>query len=261
MRQAERRWVAWTVVGVGALLLGAGWASAQTDVLNVVNNNVGIGTTTPTHPLHVMVSGTTDPVLMLQGANATDSLTLKVQHPNGVVGFGLAGGMGAFFATAHQHDAVVFGQPGYNLLLGVGGNEWVRITNTGKVGINNTAPMHLLDVGGSGAYCDGGAWINGSSREYKQDIRELSGEDAEAAFAKLNPVRFEYKAVPGEEHVGFIAEDVPELVATPDRKGLSSMDVVAVLTKVVQDQKGMLEEQQKAIAELRQEVAQLKRQR
>jgi ubiquinone biosynthesis protein len=31
---------------------------------------------------------------------------------------------------------------------------------------------------------------------------------------------------------GFIAEDVPALVATPDRRGLSAMDLVALLTKV-----------------------------
>ena len=36
--------------------------------------------------------------------------------------------------------------------------------------------------------------------------------------------------------IGFIAEDVPELVATPDRKGLSAMDMVGVLTKAVQEQ-------------------------
>ena len=35
---------------------------------------------------------------------------------------------------------------------------------------------------------------------------------------------------------GFIAEEVPELISTKDRKGLSSMDIVAVLTKVVQEQ-------------------------
>ena len=34
--------------------------------------------------------------------------------------------------------------------------------------------------------------------------------------------------------MGFIAEDVPELVATNDRKGLSALDITAVLTKVVQ---------------------------
>jgi hypothetical protein len=37
--------------------------------------------------------------------------------------------------------------------------------------------------------------------------------------------------------VGFIAEDVPDLVSTKDRKGLSPMDIVAVLTKVVQELK------------------------
>ena len=36
--------------------------------------------------------------------------------------------------------------------------------------------------------------------------------------------------------MGFIAEDVPDLVATKDRKGLSPMDIVAVLTKVLQEQ-------------------------
>jgi hypothetical protein len=48
----------------------------------------------------------------------------------------------------------------------------------------------------------------------------------------------------------FIAEDVPDLVATNSRDALSSMDLVAVLTKVVQ-------EQQKTIAELSDRVARL----
>ncbi len=42
--------------------------------------------------------------------------------------------------------------------------------------------------------------------------------------------------------MGFIAEDVPELVATSDRQGLSAMDIVAVLTKVVQEQQQKIEQ-------------------
>lgn len=38
------------------------------------------------------------------------------------------------------------------------------------------------------------------------------------------------------EHVGFIAEDVPELVATKDRKGLSPMNSVTVVTTVIYGQ-------------------------
>ena len=67
----------------------------------------------------------------------------------------------------------------------------------------------------------------------------------------LKPVAFNYKEGDQDLHVGFIAEDVPELVATSDRKGLESMDIVAVLTKVVQ-------EQQRSISELQEEIGQLK---
>jgi hypothetical protein len=122
----------------------------------------------------------------------------------------------------------------------------------GKVGVQKTNPTHLLDVGASGAYCNGGAWVDGSSREYKENIEELSSKEALRAFRELEPVKYIYKADKDEKCLGFIAEDVPELVATKDRKGLSPMDVVAVLTKVVQ-------EQQKTIDELRKQVAELKR--
>ena len=67
---------------------------------------------------------------------------------------------------------------------------------------------------------------------------------------QLNPVKFSYKVDSEDRHVGFIAEDAPDLVATKDRKGMSPMDVVAVLTKVVQ-------EQQKTINELSEKIAQL----
>ena len=41
---------------------------------------------------------------------------------------------------------------------------------------------------------------------------------------------------PGNAQLGFIAEDVPGIVATQDRQGLSPMEMVALLTKVVQAQ-------------------------
>ncbi len=110
-----------------------------------------------------------------------------------------------------------------------------------------------LDMAG-GAYCNGSSWINASSREYKKDIKELTGEEALDTLNSLSPVKFSYKNDPqGENYVGFIAEDVPDLVATKDRKGMSSMDVVAVLTKALQ-------EQQKTIAALTEEMAELKKQ-
>jgi hypothetical protein len=81
----------------------------------------------------------------------------------------------------------------------------------------------------------------GSSRELKENIRALDGEEAMAALTALQPVRYNYKRSPEEETLGFIAEDVPDLVATKDRKSLNPMDMVAVLVKVTQEQQQRIE--------------------
>jgi hypothetical protein len=62
-----------------------------------------------------------------------------------------------------------------------------------------------------------GVWLNASSREFKDNIRPLSTEDADKALEGLSPVRYVYKNSRDEEYVGFVAEDVPDLVAQNDR--------------------------------------------
>jgi hypothetical protein len=105
----------------------------------------------------------------------------------------------------------------------------------------------------NGATCTvAGKWVNNSSREAKENIRSLTAEEALDALGGLNPVRYNYKVDKEDECVGFIAEDVPDLVATKERKGMSPMDIAAVLTKVVQ-------EQQKTIAELNKRIAELEK--
>lgn len=123
---------------------------------------------------------------------------------------------------------------------------------TGYVGFGQFGPSYPIHMK-SGAYVTtGGVWTNASSREYKKDIKDLTADEAVDALKDLNPVKFSYRANSDEQHVGFISEDAPELVATKDKKGMSSMDVVAVLTKVVQ-------EQQKTIAELSKKMSELER--
>jgi hypothetical protein len=124
------------------------------------------------------------------------------------------------------------------------------VAATGNVGFGKFGPSFPLHMA-SGAYVSsGGVWTNASSREYKTDIKQLTAEKAIDSLTRLNPVEFVYKTDKEERHVGFISEDAPELVATKDRKGMSSMDVVAVLTKVVQ-------EQQRTIAALSNRLATL----
>ena len=75
----------------------------------------------------------------------------------------------------------------------------------------------------------------------------LTVEDALMALAELEPVQFNYRNDNSETYVGFIAEDVPALVATVDRKSLSTMDIVAVLTKVIQAQQVQIDALEKRL--------------
>jgi hypothetical protein len=75
----------------------------------------------------------------------------------------------------------------------------------------------------------------------------------------LNPIKFKYKADDSkEEQLGFIAEDVPDLVATKDHKRLNAMDLTAVLVKVVQEQQRMIQKQQEAIEKMAVETKMVK---
>jgi len=103
-----------------------------------------------------------------------------------------------------------------------------------------------------------GVWTDASSREYKENIRDLTVDEAMQALDGLRPSRFNYKVDKEDEYVGFIAEDVPELVATKDRKGLSPMDLTAVLAKVVQEQQRLLQTQQETIDVMKQEMEMMK---
>ncbi|GEM_PF-2920847 len=120
----------------------------------------------------------------------------------------------------------------------------------GNVGFGIALPSYPIETGAGAYVTAGGVWTNASSREFKKDIHPLRTDQAMETLARLDPVTFKYK-VDDEAHVGFIAEDVPELVATGDRKGLSAMDIVAVLTKVVQQQQKELSDQHEEIDTLK----------
>jgi hypothetical protein len=149
----------------------------------------------------------------------------------------------------------------------------LHINYNGEFGINGVPVAGHEIHTSSGAYLASGTWTNASSRDYKERIEPLSVEAAAQALAALNPVTYAYKDDADQQRVGFIAEDVPDLVAMKDRKGLSPMDIVAVLTKVLQQKSQIIDEQarrlaasertadlhRRALDELREAVASLQR--
>jgi len=90
-----------------------------------------------------------------------------------------------------------------------------------------------------------------SSRELKENIFELSVEEALETIQNLRPVKYDYKAIKtSRANLGFIAEEMPDNLASSDRKTISPMEIIPVLTKMIQ-------EQQKAINSLQQNLSQL----
>jgi len=124
-------------------------------------------------------------------------------------------------------------------------------SKSGNVGIGTKSPTEILHVGGN-IYASGTV-TQGSSRKLKERIRDLASGDALAAVRSLKPTRFYYKTDKNDEHLGFIAEEVPALLATKDRKGVNAMDVAAILTKVVQAQQSELKIHRTRIADLEKE--------
>jgi hypothetical protein len=198
---------------------------APSNVLTLrADGRVGIGTWAPAHPVHLLTNSSTNALVV---AERTSGATVK---------------MGA---TSNQAQ---FGSISDHPLKLVTNNVTRMSVNT-----DNSLTMT------SGASCTvAGVWTNASSRELKENIRGLSTDEALETLAGLNPVRYNYKVDKDEEYLGFIAEDVPDMVAMKDRKHMTPMDVVAVLTKVVQEQQKSLNEQQEIAREQQKTISELK---
>ena len=127
------------------------------------------------------------------------------------------------------------------LTIGAGSVDRITIDRDGNVGFGVNRPANPIELPSGAHVTRGGVWTNSSSRARKENIHELSADEAFATLEGLEPVHFNYRNDRDESYVGFIAEDVPEMVATSDREGLSAMDIVAVLTRVVQEQQKKIE--------------------
>jgi hypothetical protein len=212
---------------------------APTSAIDVAaSGNVGFNTSSPDQKLHVRDT-------------ASGGGFVHIEDTTGAAGF-----LFSADSSGADHQWTIISSTQNRLGIredGSSASEHFTInggSGNGNIGFGVTNPTNPIDSS-TGAFLDSlGVWQDASSRELKTEIRDLPLADAVGALAQLNPVSFKYKRDTSEDRLGFIAEDVPELVATAGRKGLSSMQIVAVVTKVVQ-------EQQQLISELAQRVEQL----
>jgi hypothetical protein len=188
------------------------------------NGRIGLGTSTPAYRLEMKTTGENAKILLDRTDGATTVINSTAISTN--------------FGSISKHPLKFY-------------------TNAiWKMRLNTNGSLDMVN----GAVCTtAGKWQDASSRKYKENIANLTADEAFDTLNGLNPVKFNYKADKTEKEVGFIAEDVPELVAPKDRKHMSAMDVVAVLTKVVQEQQKQNQEQQETISELKEKIADLEK--
>ncbi len=221
----------------------------------------GLGTAAPTSQLHLHTPAvlgsesiakfeiSDDPIGSLQINNVSSS--------NGIFHPRLLG------STASQ--AVALTMEG-RITADVGGNPVVAFdaarlgggavtTRPLVVYRNNTVVKVSISANGN---VTATSFTNASSRSLKDNIVDLDSRKAQDALRQLTPVEFVYKDDPTADHrVGFIAEDVPEIIAEADRKSVPIMDVVALVTRVVKDQQQTIDEQGKMIDALMKRLSQL----
>ncbi len=194
-----------------------GWNIGLT--MDGLSGNVGIGTPGPGYKLTVDIKDEPH-----QGIVVTDSskreISLRANN-----------GTGAHSPMTQEGDLT---------LIFSGG-----AMNTGALVIAQWSQYARgLRIDSSGNITYSGNLNRLSSREIKENIDDLSVQEALVALEKLNPVKFNLKADEGKVmQVGFIAEEVPHLATTSDGKAIISDHIVAILTKIIK-------EQQKAITAL-----------
>lgn len=75
-----------------------------------------------------------------------------------------------------------------------------------------------------------------SSAALKEDIRPMSSRAAATIVDQLKPVTYRWREGDEATHLGFIAEECPDEVATAEHDGIYISHIVAALTRVVRDQ-------------------------
>ncbi|MGD2084753.1 MAG: tail fiber domain-containing protein [Candidatus Aminicenantes bacterium] len=203
---------------------------APTDSIFVKSNgNLGIGTGAPGYSLEVERTGTNAIIVAQRTSGATCKLGATFNQGQ--------------FGTVSNHNLKI-------------------VTNNATiVSVNTDGTLDMSDGGGYD-----GTWNPASSRELKENIEALTTDEAITAIEGLNPIKYNYKKSKEEARVGFIAEDVPDLVAMNGRKSLGTVDILAVLTKVVQEQQKLIRDQQetarqqqKIISELQKRIAEIEK--
>jgi len=205
---ADNNWI-----GLGAAAGRIEFDDLTADEVNILDANVGIGTSAPNWTLQVSSS---TPTIALTDANAeVNAKHVLLSNLDGV--FRVATSSDDFTAstTALQLD------PRGPAVFGIGSSSpWRTLSVTGGfsiTGLTSTAAGDAVCITGENDITDAGAAsCSGSSERFKENIADLSPGEALNIISQLRPVSFDYKqgwygANEDPGALGLIAEEVLEV--------------------------------------------------
>jgi Chaperone of endosialidase/Head domain of trimeric autotransporter adhesin len=136
------------------------------------------------------------------------------------------------------------------------------IAKNGRVGLGLNQPLHPVHNSNGALLALSGVWTNASDRRFKSAIKPIHYGLKE--LMQLQPSTYTVNAT-GEQHIGFIAQDlkeiIPEVVSgiegdikKGETLGVSYGNMVALLTKAIQEQQVAIQQKDAAIAQLKKEM-------
>jgi hypothetical protein len=234
-------------------------------VMSSSDGNVGIGTSSPNYDLEV-VGDDSMGTIMISSRSSPSILPIFTGDSSQLI---LAGDLSGLNSMRLQYNGLtdrldVYGHDengSYGPHVSIRGDD-------GWVGINTPSPHYTLEVNGTAAKPDGGAWSNSSDGR----LKDISGgyDRGLDQIASLKPVTFYYKegnprGLPSdEEYVGFVAQEVQDVfpkAVSEGKDGYLDFNMHRVSVAVVNAIKELKSENEALKIEnraLRQDIEQIK---
>jgi len=220
--------------------------SGTTDLFTIsIGGFVGIGTVSPTHPLHLSLSGD------------YFSITDSGDSNNDRVRIGESATNGGYLGLYNDAEALNVLLRSYGISYFLGGN----------VGIGTVSPGYTLDVNGTGRFVNdvtASNFVLSSDMRLKKNI--VTVRDGLKIALSLRPVHYDWKDDRDEfDHIGFIAQDMekvrPELVITQDHKYISYSTITAINNAAIHILNDKVESNEAKIIRLEKRVKKLENER
>ena len=167
----------------GDFIIGSNWKERMRITKD---GNVGIGTSNPKEKLQIGDRMTFhDGGYKVIGYNAYyDGVNDRRIVPDYVSGMAFTNVGDIFFRTAGDGPAEgILDEGAYSTF----NTPPLIVKNDGKIGVGTENPDHPLEMASGAHVTTGGVWTNASSREYKENIRDLSYDEATSALSSLKP--------------------------------------------------------------------------